>query len=313
MATKIGGGDGGHLVDHPSGTSGKGWTGSGDAGTTDEHLTVEKQLRFQSDRVTLTETWNGPYDKLFKKAVEMPIGKEDVAEELGNTSHGRLHTSGRPFVSGNSMTRAAGNIWTLTLEYTQLYAVSQWSVTFNAIEKDIHTWMSDATSDRDKPDIALVRAWEALEPQSDGYRTFTVDGVKLKGNTLDLAEMINRGITSYTLYQPVVTCTYVTRVFTTVGRNLNCVYADAGSVMSAVNDTSAFVEPANMAQGQPTSAGNLYSMFPTEVNTPKSNTKTIIWVNTSDRLQHNADGTGTRSVEFTGVTEADMDLYYTHG
>ena len=311
MAGTLGEG-GGRLVDHPTDplTNSKGWGGvGGDASSA--HLTVEKSYRIQSDRVTKAETWTGPYEELLDKARGLPIGWDDgVAPELAEMGKGRLQPMDEPFVSANSMSRAAGNIWTLNLEYTQLFAVSQWSVSFNAIEKDIHTWMSDADDENARPDIALVRAWEALEPQSEGYRNFTVNGEPLTGNTLELAQMIARGVSSYTLYQPVMACTYATRHAISVGECLNHVYEGDGAVVDAIDKLTTGARATSMMQGQPMNGADLTMMFPTDVATPKSNKNPIIWVNSSDRLQHNPDGTFTRSMEFTGVTSVDRNLYY---
>lgn len=311
MAQRLGEDTGAHLADHPTGQSGKGWERSEGAAGGEAHLTVEKSYRVQSDRATKTETWTGPYSEILAKAKALPIGNDDgVAPDLAQMAQGRVHPMDAPFVSANSMSRAAGEIWTLTLEYTQLFAVSQWSVSFNAVEKDIHTWMSDADNEDDRPDIALVRAWEALEPQSEGYRNYTVDGNALDGNTLELAQMIARGVTSYTLYQPVVSCTYATRHAVAVGGSLNHVYDGESEMLDAIDKNAAGSRPTEMMQGQPVTGADLSTMLPTDVATPKSNVHHILWVMSSDRLQHNADGTFTRSIEFTGVTSVDKNLYY---
>ena len=159
-------------------------------------------------------TYQGDWKAIREKAWEFPVGHKI---EQNNTLTGELEG----IVCDSNCVRKQGKLGELvvSIAYTR-NDVKKWFVSLDsvAIPKDIRTWMplnEDGTEDTEnKPDIELIGRWEALQSSDpehyaqfeykDGEDTYT----KLEDNTLELAKMIYKGISTYTIHAPIITASW---------------------------------------------------------------------------------------------------------
>lgn len=162
-----------------------------------------------------TITYQGDWQAIREKAWEFPIG-----HKLGqnNALTGELEG----IVCDSNCVRKPGNLGELvvSIAYTREDVLQKWFVSLDsvAIPKDIRTWIplkEDGTLDTEnKPDITLIGRWEALQSSDpEHYAQFEYkDGedtyVKLEDTTLELAEMIYKGISTYTIHAPIITASW---------------------------------------------------------------------------------------------------------
>lgn len=182
--------------------------GGGDAA----HLTVHKEIVLGTTANRKVETWQGPYDRLLEKAKAYDIGKyvEDNDLPTGTSDTNASGVGyGYAFVSDARLTRDNGNAGRLVVTFTQNRARAFVSVDFAEVQRPIRTWKADAGSN-EKPSLPLIRTWEAKKNAAPSeYESFQ----GLSGNTKKLAEMIFKGIETYSVYAPVVTVTLTTFSF----------------------------------------------------------------------------------------------------
>ena len=192
--------------DNSSGVNVDGNGISGGTSKEDTHLTVHKEITFGTTVNRKVETWQGTFDKLLSKAKAYDLGKYVDDEDLpsgGSDTQGGGY--GYAFVSDVKLTRENGNVGRLVVTYTQNRHVVLASVDFTEVQRPIKTWRAD--DENDAPDLAKIREWEAKEETNySAYAEFT----GLTGNTKKLAEMIFKGIETYSVYAPVVTLTATT-------------------------------------------------------------------------------------------------------
>lgn len=161
-------------------------------------------------------TYQGDWKAIREKALEYPVGHKLTQENLGN------YEDLEGIVCDSQCVRKQGNLGELVLSiaYIRKQVNKKWFVSLDsvAIPKDIRTWMplnEDGTEDTEnKPDIELIGRWEALQSSDpehyaqfeykDGEDTYT----KLEDNTLELAKMIYKGISTYTIHAPIITASW---------------------------------------------------------------------------------------------------------
>jgi hypothetical protein len=177
------------------------------------HLTVHREVVLGTSANREVDTWTGPYDKLLEKAKAYELGKYETECDLpdGTSDTNAAGTGyGYAFVSDVRLTRENGNVGRLVVTYSQNRARAFVSVDFAEVQRPIRTWRAD--DDKDAPDLAKIREWEAKkETDYTAYADFSE--IPRRSNTRRLAEMIFKGIETYSVYVPVVTVTMTTFSF----------------------------------------------------------------------------------------------------
>lgn len=278
--------------------------GSESGGVEDPHLTkIAGAVENEAGR-KLVVSWQGTYTKLLQLLWGFKFFTPWSGAGADKLPAGGSNTStlgwSYPFASAASIRREEGGVGVLELTITQARVQGVWGLDFAEVSKPIISWRTPGTprsytGSGKVPDVATVRAWQKLgaaNPAADDYVNFRVDGVKMSGATLKLAQMIYRGIESYVVYVPVVT--WQCRVFEPpdisifpMGQQLDGISAPHG--IPDLGEKQ-FVDNIN----------GLVSPWTTEP---------YIWVRTANKVSTNADGTFTWLMQFTAAEKADSDLY----
>ena len=186
------------------------------AGGKSLHLTYTAQLFSEPLRRGEIQTWEGDEADILEKFLGLRVG---TATEEYKFITGADDDWGTPFVAGVQAPRRQGKTWTMAVRVAQCRKAVMWTIDFAEIQKDIRTWMqdyprqdsADPNPQTDPPDLSKLAQWERAKDIQDwdDYDAFkTVDGVALEGNTLELAQMIKKGIESYTIHTPVPTMSF---------------------------------------------------------------------------------------------------------
>lgn len=296
----IGLGGGGINID------GEGIGGGGNNAMTGLHLTYTAQLFSEPMRRGEVQTWEGD-----ERAIVAAFKGMEVGDRAGNYKFitAANDSWGTPFIGGVQAPRRAGKTWTMQVTVVQLRKCVLWTLDFAEIQKDIRTWRQDLRMADDPdpsvdiPDLSKLAQWERAKDIQDwdDYDAFkTVDGVALDGGTLELAQMIRKGIESYTIHTPVPTMTMR--------------YFDAVSGTGALLDkylTSLPTGPAGWKElgGAEVQAQlNDLTTFHTD---GAGGVGTIVyrWLCVSDKSTPNGDGSCTRVVQFMRVNQVEDKLY----
>lgn len=288
--------------------------GSLDGGSTAAstlHLRFEAQLKSALTKRSEIQTWEGSQADIVAAFLDLSANIGTIAEqgstpEIGKTIHlggGGSATSGEayaePRLEDVSAPRRQGNVWTMQVTYSQVRYVTIWSLDFADIDKPVKTWLQGTEN---APDLALLSQWELAKEKEDwaNYDAYkTVNGVALDGNTLKLAKMMREdGIESYTLHTPVATCQVTYPTFP----------SGAGGILD-----KQFADLPKAAGGWPDMGGDDTDAIWSEIDGLKADWAgdgtAGVWLCTADPVHPNADGTYTRSTQFTLVTSANIDLY----
>lgn len=254
----------------------------------DEHLTVYKEISLGASANRKVETWQGPFDRLLDKAKQYKIGKYVEDSELpegGSDTQGGAY--GYAFVSDVKLSRSEGGIGRLVVTYTQNRHVVYASVDFTEVQRPIKTWRANG---QHGPDLAAIREWEAKKDTDyNAYSNFS--GIEDGTNTKKLAEMIFKGIESYSVYVPVVTFTATT--FSFPQSNL--------VKLGGVSDDPKFPYPWDLAHGL--SQSEISREFRKEGNTEYK------WVLASSRTTPNADGTYQWVLQYQACDDVEEVLF----
>ena len=270
------------------------------------HLTYQAQLFCESMRRGEVQVWEGDEEDVVSKFRGMKVG--DAADEYMLITAAD-DTWGTPFVGGVQAPRRAGKTWTMNVTVVQLRKCVLWTLDFAEIQKDIRTWRQDLRMSDDPdpsadiPDLSKLAQWERAKDIQDwdDYDAFkTVDGEELEGGTLELAQMIRKGIESYTIHTPVPTMTMR--------------YFDEVSGTGALLDkylTSLPTGPTGWKElgGAEVQAQlNDLTTFHTD-GAGGVGTITYRWLCVSDKSTPNGDGSSTRVVQFMRVNQVEEKLY----
>lgn len=170
--------------------------------------TIKNANGYSLDTITMQGDWKA----IREKSWEFPLGSTINETSLGLEG----------IVCDNQCVRKQGNLGelALTIAYLRPEVTKKWFVSLDsvAIPKDIRTWIplkADGTPDTDNaPDISLIGRWEALQStDTEHYAQFEYkegesEYVALTGSTLELAQMIYKGISTYTIHAPVITASW---------------------------------------------------------------------------------------------------------
>lgn len=283
-----------------------GGIGGAGGGTVRGHITYSAQLFSEPLRRGEVQTWEGDGNDIVNAFRGIKVGSP--------TSGFRHITAanddwGTPYVAGVQAPRRTGGVWTMQVTVAQLRKCVLWTLDFAEIQKDIRTWRQDLlqTDDpepgADIPDLSKLAQWERAKDIQDwdDYDAFkTVDGVALEGGTLELAQMIRKGIESYTIHTPVPTMTMR--------------YFDEVSGTGALLDkylTSLPTGPTGWKElgGAEVQAQlNDLTTFHTD-GAGGVGTITYRWLCVSDKSTPNGDGSCTRVVQFMRVNQVEDKLY----
>lgn len=177
------------------------------------HLTVHKEILLGTSVNRKVETWSGPYDNLLEKAKAYELGKyvedDDLPAGTSDTNAASVGY-GYAFVSEVRLTRDNGNVGRMVVTISQNRARVFVSVDHVEVQRPIETWRADEGDNA--PDLAKIRVWKALKGVNDeDYESFK--GLTEGSPTRMLAELIYKGIQTYSVYAPVVTVTMTTFSF----------------------------------------------------------------------------------------------------
>ena len=295
----IGLGGGGINID------GNGIGGGGANSMSGLHLTYTAQLFSEPMRRGEVQTWEGAEASVVAAFKVLKVG-----EKAGNVKFLSMDGSwGTPFIGGVQAPRRAGKTWAMQVTVVQLRKCVLWTLDFAEIQKDIRTWRQEIPvidgqqPGSDIPDLSKLAQWEKAKDVQDykDYDAFkTVDGVALEGGTLELAQMIRKGIESYTIHTPVPTMTMryfdeVTGTGALLDKYLSSLpsgptgWEELGGadIQSQLNDLSSF---------HTDGAGGV-------------GTISYQWLCVSDKATPNGDGSCTRVVQFMRVNKVEEKLY----
>lgn len=269
------------------------------------HLRYEAQLQMALTRRSEIQTWEGTQTAIVAKFNAAKIGELVPEADLALLllSSGGSATSGEPWsearVSNVSAPRRQGKIWTMQITISQLRWLTIWTLDFADIDKPIRTWHAGYANG---PDLAMLEKWELAGEKQDwtNYDAYkTVDGDSLSGDTLLLAKMIREGgIESYTIHTPVVTCQITYPTFPDgAGGLLDCWLAELPAPVGGWPDMGGYTESAVRDE-----LDDLKTDFDGAGVAGK-------WLCTADPVHPNADGTYTRSTQFTLVSSVNENLY----
>lgn len=295
-------GDGINLGDGDIDIDGEGIGGGSVGGFgRDLHLTYSAQLFVEATRRGEVQTWEGDEPDVISNYKAMKVGVPATQYKFISSADSDW---GTPFVGGVQAPRRQGNIWTMQVTVVQLRKCVLWTLDFAEIQKDIKTWMqnipvTEDQSDYSSPDLSKIAQWERAKDVQDwdDYDNFkTVDGDELTGRTRDLAEMIYKGIDSYTIHTPVPT--------------LSMRYFDEVEGTGALLDKYLQGLPTGPQGWEELGGANIHGQLD-ELKEVHMSSGTVIykWLCISDKATPNGDGSCTRMIQFMRVDEVEQNLY----
>ena len=241
------------------------------------HTTQQQRLEFNFEQETLSETWQGSWDNLWNKL-------DGIAGGDASAGNGRVYT-------GGVLTRREGGRAVLELAMKACYGKAWWGFSFVEVSKPIKTWLATKISDTSslQTELNKIDLWEQQKSNGgqgvENYLAFRYDNTNaLTGYTLDLAKKMQRGVESYSIYMPVITCRRTSTAIFTDG------ITAIGKYMSA---------PSVDAETMAINAGQL-----SQFTSLKS-----YWLKTGDEISCSSDGTLSRVETWQGLDDIDKDLY----
>ena len=258
------------------------------------HETSTLTIQHLYDRVVERFRVEGNFTDICTGMNELKFGDEASDPFIDGTN---VPGIGNAVVTGVSGVRANGNSGFADVELTAFRQVCIFGFDMTCVSKPIMSFRYNDETDEQVNDRAKVlQAWQSLRDQSQwnedyvefSYRLPGVDGSsvvhKLQGRDLEVAKKIVRGIESFDMYYPIVTCTRTSPIpFTD---DLDYIgHKDTPRVPNGWD-----------CHGD-------YAQLLAFVATKDT------WVRTADNIITNADSSFTRRTQWTGVDALDYDLY----
>lgn len=278
---------------------------SGGGGSNSLHLTYTAQIFSEPLRRGEIQSWEGDEADILEKFLGLKVG---TATDEFKFISGADDEWGTPFIAGVQAPRRQGKTWAMAVRVAQCRKAVMWTLDFAEVQKDIRTWMqtyphdSDTWQNGESPDLSIIAQWERAKDIQDwdDYDAFkTVDGDELKGNTLTLAQMIRKGIESYTIHTPVPTMTL--QFFdgvTGVGKLLDKYLVELPS------------GPAGWAElGGAKMWEQMQDLTVEFGDFGGYGTRSFKWLCVGDKEHSNGDGSTTRTVQFMRVDSVEEALY----
>ena len=274
----IGLGGGGIDIDG-EGISGGGGGGFGSG----LHLTFTAQLFIEAMRRGEVQTWEGGQSAILSAFKALKVGAPATNYKFITAANGDW---GTPFVGGVQAPRRHGKVWTMQVTVVQLRKCVLWTLDFAEVQKNIKTWMQNIPVTEDQSDYS--------SPDLDNFKT--VDGDELTGRTRDLAEMIYKGIDSYTIHTPVPT--------------LSMRYFDEVEGTGALLDKYLQALPTGPQDWKELGGANIHGQLDALKEVQMSGGTIVYkWLCISDKATPNGDGSCTRMIQFMRVDEVEQNLY----
>ena len=269
------------------------------------HLTYTAQLFSEPMRRGEIQAWEGDESDVVAAFRAVKVGDRAGNFKFITDSN---DSWGTPFIGGVQAPRRSGKTWTMQVTIVQLRKCVLWTLDFAEIQKDIRTWRQDlqvAGNDDPNPaipDLSMLAQWERAKDVQDwdDYDAFrTVDGEALQDGTLELAQMIRKGIESYTIHTPVPTMTMR--------------YYDEVTGTGALLDKYLNSLPTGPAGWEELGGAEMHSQMNdlTEFHVAGGSIGTISyrWLCVTDKSTPNGDGSCTRVVQFMRVNQVEDKLY----
>lgn len=276
------------------------------------HLTSSREVSALYDRITLVKTWQGPWDEIEKRLSSWKIGDVEDCEDMPWPENWNEHRKVKLMDARASRQQAGRGV--LTATFVAIRPLVVWGLDFSEVTKDIHTWMADAEKSDARPDLGIISQWEALKDDTAHIKEYTSfkyfstddDGQSAAidipdGNTKKLAEMIIKGIDSYSIFIPIITCQATAADIETVTGG----WCEIGALLGAE------YKPEDDDWFDNVGGVTASSLISTVGKYYKSDTETVErrWWMTADRLTVNGDGTLVRNMQWAGVDDINEYLY----
>lgn len=252
------------------------------------------------DRTVENVTYTGGLDEIMAELEELDVGRYENAYHTKLVQDGGGHA---PVCTAARVTRAPGGLCSVTATNVRIKCIFIGTVDFAEISKPIKSWRSDIEDETERPNLAAIESWELFKEHGDeeSYASYKCDVTLADGthaenlsdineNTLKLAKLMReKGVESYTIHTPVVTMQMVYTEFPPgVGSMLDMYYTgEIPQIDGYVSADAGFIESVSSLKNK--------------------------WLCTADRCNHNADGTNTRVIQFTGADDINPDLYIDAG
>ena len=258
------------------------------------HNLVPLNATQTAEREVWSEVLEGTYEECLEAAAQYKVGTPypmptgSGGDDIWNGQHYQ------PTIinTGLNLSRKAGGLAELSHSYMSVLKREMWSLDMAEISKDIRTWlvlqMGEVAA---APELAKIAQWQAAKDAGDygawaAFQYYDDQGVvhDLEGDTLTLAQKMIKGVDSYTIYAPVLTRTTLWATLPdgvgNVGVKEVPTVREGWEVIGVVNND--MTEWTSLADD---------------------------WVKTASRSSPNQDGTYTLVEQWTGMDEADPDLY----
>jgi len=279
--------------------------GGGGGGSGGVHLTYTAQLFAEALRRGEVQTWEGEEADILEKFLALKVG--DRAEQVRFLGEGDADW-GTAFVADVRAPRRNGKVWTMQITVVQLRKAVMWTLEYAELQKDIRTWRQnavggDGSDEASIPDLTQIAQWERAKDIQDWdhYDAFeTVDGVALADGTLKLAQMIRKGIESYTIHTPLPTMTYR--------------YYDESAGIGGLLDKYTASLPHGPAGWTELGGGQMWEQlqeltYNHNTGIPDIGTISFRWLCVSDKGVPAGDGSTTRTIQFMRVDNVEDRLY----
>lgn len=265
------------------------------------HLTFTAQLFIEAMRRGEVQTWEGEQSAILTSFKALKVGAPAISYKFITAANGDW---GTPFLGGVQAPRRHGKVWTMQVTVVQLRKCVLWTLDFAEVQKNIKTWMqnipvTEDQSDYSSPDLSQIAQWERAKDIQDwdDYDNFkTVDGDELTGRTRELAEMIYKGIDSYTIHTPVPT--------------ISMRYFDEVEGTGALLDKYLQALPTGPQGWEELGGANIHGQLDALKEVQMSGGTIVYkWLCISDKATPNGDGSCTRTIQFMRVDEVEQNLY----
>lgn len=279
------------------------------------HETVSQETSASMTRVVTTVVMQGAYDELVGELKQLTFD----CEGGGSSSlpvpdgWGSAATCTRACDARLSRTQAGRGVLSVTYEATR--SICAWGIDFTEVQKDIRTWRQGEEEEGNRPDLSVIASWEALKGDAAHSAMYAnlkyyENGAERKigdGPTKQLAEMMLRGVESYSIWIPVVSCQA-----TSFNPGIVGAWGPVGANLGRISAPTATDEMFDKLGG--IDVGTILSGLSQETSPAVSSAgKERKWILTADRMTMNGDGSFTRNLQWTGFGDVEQNLYGSAG
>jgi len=189
--------------------------------------TTPCQVVLMADREVYTIFYEGDYDTLEAEAAKCIVGTQEVILDYNNAGY----YQSAMIIIGSNLARKRGGLGILQVQFAALYNREMWNIDFAEVSKDIKTWLVRDYFNSDNVPVAIwdeyrkLALWENNKTNEtwNDWSNFQYPSVgdtpggTLSGDTLKIAKKIMNGVSSYSIYVPVISRTTVHVISPTIG------------------------------------------------------------------------------------------------